>query len=566
MGASIAPLSVSATNVVWELHSLGAPVDSLIDRDGDGFFDDLPPGGTFTIIVTGQVVSCLNDTVGMRAHHGCNGDSCQVPLDKTSTFVPLAGSLVTRTVFPAAAELCATNTVRYDVRNSGLMVDRVVQVEQLLPTGMIYIAGSTRFVFNGVTNAAPDPTGSSILLFKDSEIPPFLSLAPGDELSILYDVYVSCDAAGVDNMFVARGWFTDICGNLITNQESQSVMPLREPVLELTKEGRRTSGSQTNFTSQTIVADPGDAIEYRLRIRHDALSDAPAHAMELADLLPPGVRYDGASVTPDSVANVGPNIQLVWSNTTLLSLVGGAPWSEASTNVLEILVQATVTNCVLSTPNEVNLLYGCDPSCLSLAESATHTVSSEANVQISGSSELQLTPCGGTRSLVITNLGGTVVGMVISNVAPPGYLFESASVTGEFNAASLTLTLTGTPVGSVALINFSTAAASGATDVDDDAGDGLGQLDIGYRDALRITFNLISDGTGLDCLADPTDLDFEDPDRRRSRTSRRAPPLASTTCARRERPFRKRPTHCRISPIRILTSSRTASLSRTARS
>lgn len=510
-GGSVAPAAVSATNAVWDME-IPAAVGSLVDADGDGFFNDLPPGGTFTLVVTSSVDSCLEETVGLRATHGCGGEVCQIPVDRTAMFVPLAGSLVTRTVFPANAELCSTNTVLYQVRNSGLTVDRIVQVEQLLPTGMIYIAGSTRVAFNGVTNAAADPSGSSILLFDENGIPQFLELQPGDELTILYDVYVSCDAVFEDSRFVARGWFTDICGSIITNQETQSVMPVDLPSLDLTKEGRRTSGSQTNFTTGTVVADPGDEIVYRLTVKHSAGSEAPAQAMELSDLLPPGIRYDGASVAPDFVQNVGANIQLVWSNSTLLSLVGGAPWSEASTNEISILVFGTVTNCVLSVPNQAHLAYGCDPSCLSLAESATHTVSSEADVLIDSATELYLAPCGGTLDIVITNRGGTVSGLVVSNAAPEGYIFTSASVSGEFNAGSVTLMLTGTPVGSIALIDLSSTASSGATDVDDDAGDGLTLLDIGYGNWFRVSFNLISSGENLDCLADPTDLDFEDPD------------------------------------------------------
>ncbi|MCO5067491.1 MAG: isopeptide-forming domain-containing fimbrial protein [Kiritimatiellae bacterium] len=511
-GASIAPATVSSTNAIWDLAITNA-VDSLVDADGDGFFDDLLPGGTFSIVVTSTVIDCLESTVRLRATHGCGGASCQVPEEDTATFVPMAGSLVTRTVFPSDAELCATNTARYEVRNSGLIVDRIVQVQQILPTGMVYVAGSARYVIGGVTNPASDPSGTTTLLFTETNIPPFSVLQPGEELAILYDVYVSCDAVFGDATFRASGTFVDLCGNVISNQITQSVMPVKEPVLDLTKEARNPTGLQTNFTTGTVIADPGDTIVYRLTIEHNSSSsEAPAHAMELTDDWPVGLRFDGASVTPDAVTTSGPNVQLVWSNSTLLSLIGGGPWSEASSTQIVVTLTGTVTNCVFSIPNQASLAYGCDPSCLSLSDAAVHTLSSDPNMAFASSSSLELTPCGGVRTLVITNNGATASGIIVSNNAPSGYLFTTASATGEFNSASLNIVLTGTPVGAIALIDLSTAASSGATDIDDDAGDGLPNLDLGYRDAVTIRLNLISDGTGLDCLADPTDLDFADPD------------------------------------------------------
>lgn len=178
--------------------------------------DDLPPGGTFSIVITNTVINCLESKVRLRATHGCKGSACQVPVDDISDFVPLLGSLVTRTVFAASAQLCATNTARYEVRNSGLTVDRVVQVDQVLPAGMAFVTGSARYVVGIVTNpviGAPSIVGST-LTFTETNVPPFALLQPGDELSILYDVYVGCDAVSGDNTFIARGRYVDVCGNL----------------------------------------------------------------------------------------------------------------------------------------------------------------------------------------------------------------------------------------------------------------------------------------------------------------------------------------------------------------
>jgi uncharacterized repeat protein (TIGR01451 family)/fimbrial isopeptide formation D2 family protein len=510
---SVAPATISSTNLVWTLPT-GSPVGNLVDADGDGGVDDLPPGGTFSIVITNNVINCLESTVRLRATHGCKGAACQAPVDDVSEFVPLLGSLVTRTLFAATAQLCATNTARYEVRNSGLTVDRVVQVDQVLPLGMAFVTGSARYVVGVVTNpilGAPVVSGST-LTFTETNVPPFALLQPGDELSILYDVYVGCDAVSGDNTFIARGRYVDVCGNLVSNQVTQSVMPVDQPLLNVTKEALNLDGIQTNFITGTLVADPGDRIVYRIRVQHDPNSDAPVIAMNVSDTLPPEIRFDGASVPPNATNFPGGLRQLVWSNSTLMALVGGSPWSEASLSNVTILVTGTVTNCTSAAINLADVNYGCDVSCLSLADSVTHTLSSEIDLRIIGSSSLTLGSCGGTRVLGITNLGSTASGIVITNIAPPGYVFYSGSITGEFNASSVTLFLTGTPVGSTAIIDLGTTASSGATDLNDDAANGLAVLDLGYLDGTVLTLQLRSDGTGLDCAANPTDLDFADPD------------------------------------------------------
>jgi uncharacterized repeat protein (TIGR01451 family)/fimbrial isopeptide formation D2 family protein len=511
-GASIAPSTVTATNMIWTL-ALTNSVGDLADMDGDGAFDDLPSGGDFFIIVTNTVQNCLQSTVRLRATHGCKGVSCQTPVDDTSEFEPLLGSLVTRSVFPAAAKLCGTNTARYEVRNSGLTVDRVVQVDQLLPLGMTYVSNSARYVVGGVTNPAGHPAIiGNTLTFTQTNVPPFMVLQPGEEIAILYDVYVGCDAVNGDNTFVARGRYVDVCGNLVSNLLTSSVMPVDEPLLNITKEALNQDGVQTNFIAGTLVADPGDRVVYRITIQHDPASEASVLSMNLNDTLPAEVRFDGASIPPSATNFPGGLVQLVWSNSALMSLVGGSPWSEASLSNVTILITGTVTNCTSAAINTAEILYGCDPNCLSLSDSTAHTLSSEIDLRISGSSSLTLGSCGGTRVLGVTNLGSTASGLIITNVAPPGYVFYSGSITGEFNSSSVTLFLTGTPVGSTAIINLSTTNSSRATDRDDDAANGIDVLDIGYLDGFSLTLNLRSDGTGLDCLADPTDLDFADPD------------------------------------------------------
>ena len=163
--------------------------------------------------------------------------------------------------------------------------------------------------------------------------------------------------------------------------------------------------------------------------------------------------------------------------------------------------------------NSVVVNYGCSDTnqCLTAVDDV-NLITAPVLTPPGLTGTLSLNTCGGTKIVTVTNSGATAHGAFMTQTAPTGYIFASASVTGEFNAAVLNVVLGGAPVGRTATIDFTTAAASGATDVDDDRADGLASFDFGMGDSFTITYVLTSDGTELDCLADPTDLDFADPE------------------------------------------------------
>ena len=53
---------------------------------------------------------------------------------------------------------------------------------------------------------------------------------------------------------------------------------------------------------------------------------------------------------------------------------------------------------------------------------------------------------------------------------------------------------TGTPVGSVVVVDFTTTNTSGAVDASDDNGDGIDNLDLGNLEGVVITFALLNPG------------------------------------------------------------------------
>jgi fimbrial isopeptide formation D2 family protein len=505
--SSVPAFSVSGTSVVWTL-AYATPVGGLLDLDADGFFDDLPAGGSFQLFVTNSLLSCGDPTLRLRGSHGCGGSACQTPAEDASVFIPLAGSLVVRTTFPDDGIVCKTNTVSISVRNSGLTVDRLVQITEAIPAGISYVAGSSRYSFNGgTTNNIADPGITSPLTYSSALIPELLALDPGDEVTLLLDVYVDCNGVAGGGQFLATGRYTDLCGDTITNEVVLSVLPTRSPVLSLVKEARNLDGVQSNFVSGVIVADVGDRVVYRITVGHIPASQTPVQYMQLVDRLPTQYTFTAASPAPSSVSS---NI-LTWNNATLMALAGGSPYTNTA-SAFTIFVTGTVISCTSVGDNIAQINYGCSTDCMVFAAGDSHVFSSESELSAGATSSLDLGACGGTKTLQVVNNGSTARGLVVTNVAPPGYVFTTASVTGEFNSAGLTLQLSGSPSGSVAVVNFSSAAASGAVDLNDDAADGLAALDLGYLESFTMTLNLVSDGSTLDGVANPNDLDYADPE------------------------------------------------------
>ena len=511
-GAQISPSTVTATNVVWDFHTINQAFGPLQDMDGDGSIDDLPPRQVFEFWVTNNVDYCAPLTeLNLRASYGCYGGECQVTPWDTAGYESISGSLVTRATFPVTNELCGTSLVVYSVRNSGLTVDYDVITRQTLPAGISYVGGSSQVSINGGALAPiSDPSGSGLpgdpLVWDSSLIPLLAAMPPTNEVAIHYNVALGCEAVSGDNRFIAEGVYTDLCDNILTNREIVSVLAPKEPLLVMTK------------TASMPVADADEEVVYTITISHDPNSAAPVPYLKLTDVLPSAMDYVGASVLPDSVTGAGPGGQtLEWSATNLLAQIGdGLPPFALNEGPITILVTAKVVACEASVINQATLDYGCSAADACIQITANASIVTSPRLQPPGvDGELVLDTCGGTKTVLVTNSGASTAFLFnYTEWAPAGYVFTGASVTGEFNASSaeLIVSYSGTPHGSVAHIDFSTKASSGATDAKDDAGDGIDNLDLGKNSGFVVTWTLRSTGENLDCLADPTDLDFEDPE------------------------------------------------------
>jgi uncharacterized repeat protein (TIGR01451 family)/fimbrial isopeptide formation D2 family protein len=500
--ADITPTTVTATNIIWDFTTLAGPFGPLDDYNEDGFFDDLVAGETLLFNVTNFLTSCAPENeILIRTSFGCGDDFCQTAPDSVAAFESISGSLVTRATFPVQSAVCSESTVEYSVRNSGLTIDYDVEAFQVLPVGMAYVSGSSLVAINGVTNSLADPPGDGSvgdpLTWTPAQIPALAAMQPNDEISILYNVAVSCDSQAGDGQFISSGSFTDVCGNVITNRDVISVLAPLQPSL------------QVNKTQAIDIGDIGQTNVYTITINHAGSSEADVPYLRLTDTLPGSIEFLGASVTPDVIAGQ----TLVWSNDTLNALTGDTlPPFEMSEGPITIIVTGRVVSCAANVENTATVNYGCsvDDAC----QTATGNISMITNPRLTPpglESQMTLDTCGGTKTVAVTNTGATAHGLVYTEWAPPGYIFVSADVSGEFNGTNVLVTYSGTPLGSVAEIDFTDETTSEAYDVKDDRGDGIANLDLGQLSGFTVVWTLVSAGENLDCLADPTLGNFVDP-------------------------------------------------------
>ena len=505
-GAGIPPTSITPSKVIWDLHTslFHDPALPLDDDDGDSSFDDLRPRQELAFWVTNNLDYCTADNyLVIRSSHGCKTEQCSWAPDSTAAFVRISGSLVTRATFPAQNALCGVNPVEYSIRNSGLTVDYDVKAFQTLPDGMTYVPGSGGVSIDGGTiNFLADPSASGTLwdplTWTSTEIPELAKMLPNEEVTISYNVQLGCQLVTGDRQFVAEGQFTDLCGNVVNNREVVTVLEPDVPLLVVDK------------SANVEAANLDQEVVYTVTISHDPESDADVPYLMLTDVLPASVSFLGASVAPDSFSGQ----TLIWSSTNLIAQTvdATAPFKKG-TETITILVTGKVTACEGSVINTAVLNYGCSETdaCLSAdAEAIIITVPRLVPPGLVGT--LDLTTCSGTKTVTITNSGATANQVILTEYAPPGYIFTGASSSGEFTSANLIFQPSGTPGGSIATVDFSTATSSGATDANDDIGDGPNLLDLGKNRAFTVTWTLASTGENLDCLADPTDLDYLDPE------------------------------------------------------
>ncbi len=375
-------------------------------------FSQIPAGATRVITLTADIVGCINLDNDVFSSWGCLGTDCQPPVtDHSRVAIPPANA-VTTNILPADIDLCEQETVTVRVRNAGLTTIYNAQIEVTLPLGLNYVAGT------GNPSEPQNPLVNP-LLWTSTEVPALSSIDPGVTVSVTFDVIAGCDYPNGNRTIISKAYYETVCGELKISPESRSVLPVREPSVSIEKDGRNLTAGQVTYT-ETVNAEPGDTVEWRIRITNSGAADA--ENVEFWDVLPGNMTFASISPAPPgggSGTQVDP-----WVHGDLLS-----------GQTVTYLVQATVNvnGCTENpTTNTACVWYGCDDNpttpaydpCREPQSCNTGRLRTTAQFTISQVLGI-ITTCDGDITITVTNNGPTAYNVTVTSDLPAGFVYDS---------------------------------------------------------------------------------------------------------------------------------------------
>lgn len=375
-------------------------------------FDQIPAGKTWVITLTADIIGCINLDNDVFASWGCLSSDCQPPVTDHSVVVIPPANAVTTNVLPANIDLCEQDTVTVRVKNAGLTTIYNAEVEVTLPLGLHYVGGT------GNPSDPQDPLVNP-LLWTSTQVPALASIDPDVTVSISFDVIAGCDFPDGNRVVISKAYYESVCGELKISPESRSTLPVREPDISIVKDGRNITTGQVTYTD-TVNAEPGDIIEWRIRISNTG--EVTAQNVEFWDVLPSNLTFLSISPAPPgggSGTQADPWVHgdLLISQTTTYYIQASVDANECTEN------PTTNTACVW---------YGCDDNpttpasdpCREPQDCDTGRLRTTAQFTISQTLGV-ITTCEGDITVTITNNGPAAYNVVVTANLPAGFEYDS---------------------------------------------------------------------------------------------------------------------------------------------
>jgi uncharacterized repeat protein (TIGR01451 family) len=397
---------VAVTTNLNQDHN-GAPINGV-----SWLFSSIPAGATRIITLTVDITGCVNLDNDVSASWGCLGVDCQLPVTDHSTVAIPPANAVTTNILPPDIDLCEQETVTVQVKNAGLTTIYNSEMEVTLPLGLNYVAGTGN-------PAEPQDPLANPLVWTSTEIPALAVIDPGVVVSISFDVIAACDYPNGDRTVISRAYYESVCGELLISPESRSILPVREPSIAVVKDGRNVTTGQVSYTN-TVNAEPGDTVEWRIRISNSGA--ASATNVEFWDVFPSNMTFLSIAPLPPGGG----------------SGTAGDPWVHGSVlpaQTVTYLVQATVDagECTENpTTNTACVWYGCDDNpttpaldpCREPQVCDTGWLRTTAQFTISQTLGT-ITTCDGDITITVTNNGPPAYNVVITSDLPAGFVYDS---------------------------------------------------------------------------------------------------------------------------------------------
>ncbi|MBU7036705.1 MAG: DUF11 domain-containing protein [Theionarchaea archaeon] len=397
---------VPVTITVNQDH-LGTPINGV-----NWSFNEIPAGETRVITLTADLVGCTNLDNDVAASWGCLGVDCQPAVTDHSTVAIPPAYAVTTNILPAYINLCEQDTITVQVKNAGLTTIYNVEVRVTLPLGLDYVAGT------GVPGEPQDPLANP-LVWTSTEAAFLSSIDPGVTRSISFDVIAGCDFPNGNRTVVSEAYYESVCRELKISPESRSTLPVREPTISIVKDGRNVTAGQASYTN-TVNAEPGDLIEWRIRISNTGASTA--YNVEFWDVFPSNMTF--SSVTPAPPGGGSGTQADPWVHGDLL--VG-------QTVTYSVYATVDAGECTASpTTNTACVHYGCNDNpttpavdpCREPQSCDTGYLRTTSSFTISQTLGT-ITTCNGEITVTVRNNGPTAYNVVITSDLPAGFYYDS---------------------------------------------------------------------------------------------------------------------------------------------
>ena len=562
----------------------GGPLAPLVDQDNTGVFNDLPPGELIAFMIPVIIKDCVQDEFTTKVTLLCNGMPCTEVAEATKKFIPEPPTLTTTAEFPDGLSLCNTTKVEFVLSNPKKPSDFAVAMTMHLQNFITYEPGTITYsVDDGLPIGAPNAdafagygpvtagmmepvvTGNDVLF--DTNAIPELAIVPSNGfVKICFALRTSCEAftAYGPNALIPLAidsTYEDFCGEPFEAQTFRSNIQLKAPVVTLNKRPDGRVVDIQTFNTYTISLD------------HTGDSSAGVPELYMCDQLPlkadfcaTEIEGFGAIADPDAmqtVAGVGtydgtldpPTI--TWENAFLqmqhMDINGDGIW-DTDDGPIQVDVTGIMKTCE-DPVNCVDVYYGCDldagltPGCLAQGEMCIPPLrdcgtfdTSPQPVENPGGIQINVTPCGGEKCVVWTNVGATMTNIFITEEAPAGFVFDTTATIAMFGEWVGNIPVTSVDSvgdGKMLVFDIDALCAAGvfglptpATDTSNDGyltGNGTGanptgagptnfKVELNYLNWISYCIPLVPDPNpdpgfmpAFDCVADPADLDFSDP-------------------------------------------------------
>ncbi len=406
-----------------------APVTSTNVITWDGL--TVLPGEKYTLTLAAEVVGCDDLTNRFHGQRGCGGTVCQSGCSLASAVrLPPSALVNTNLVRPIA--FCLTGTVTATVRSAGLLSVYSATVTETLPTGLLYVPGSSEYVVGTGTTppasgwtAAGDPSGApdGPLVWTSSEIASLARLRPKETTWVRSLVYADCDFEG--GRVVIRTSYQDVCRDPRSTSASGYFASVLRPEMTGLKEGRNLSTGST--WGGRVLAEPGEQVQWQITL--DNGSAIPAPLTVVTDVLPSNVSVSGVSPLPDYQAGrvitwyVG-SLTGTWTARITATVDGGGCTAVDERNVFTATWGCPETGCRERTVGQVPLrtrpVYG-DLSVRADVEPGT------------------LHRCGGVLTVTLNNDGPPAYSVALTDTLPAGFVYSDTLAASTAPSGTLDL-------------------------------------------------------------------------------------------------------------------------------